>query len=170
MARLRAWLGGLVLVSCALSYDAAAQTAQTAPQRGVSRQGLDSLRVAIGARVRVSDVESRGWRVGTLGSVDNGRLLLHSKQDESIPTSNLIAVQRSLGHRRLDGGFIGGPIGLVIGGAVGYGIGNSASSSNQPHGSQRSVGIVIGAAAGTALGAVIGAALAPERWKDIFLR
>src|SRR4051794_30801384 len=38
MAHLRAWLSGVLLASCALSYEASAQ------QKGVTRMGLDSLR------------------------------------------------------------------------------------------------------------------------------
>jgi hypothetical protein len=165
MTRLQAWLSGLVLAVCVLSHDASAQ------QTGVTGAGIDSLKKAVGFRVRVMDTESSSWQTGTLGAVNNETLTLHGREDEKIRTANLVAVQRSLGRARYNPTMAGFFIGLTAGGIIGYSIGNNSyRHSRASNASQRSVGLAIGGAVGAGLGALIGAAVAPEHWRDIRLR
>jgi hypothetical protein len=162
--RMRACLGTLLLVSCTLVSAAGAQSPR------VTRAGVDSLRLAVGFKVRVKDVTSAEWRVGTLVSVDDETLILRGRGDTPIATQRLVAAQRSTGHARFNPTVVGFAIGLVAGGAAGVAIGNAQRSSNEPNGPQRSVGLALGSAIGAGLGAVVGAALAPEHWRDIKLR
>jgi hypothetical protein len=166
MTRIQAWLGGLCLVSSVLASGAGAQE-----QRGVTRAGFDSLRTAVGFRVRVRDATDPSWQTGTLGSVNNETLMLLGRRDDTkIPTQSLVAVQRSLGRARFNPSMVGFVVGMLAGGGAGAAIGNANRPSSQPNGSQRSVGLAIGAAVGAGLGTLVGAALAPEHWRDIRLR
>jgi hypothetical protein len=162
--RIRACLSGLVLVFSALVNAVGAQ------QRGVTRAGVDSLRTALGFKIRVKDVALAGWQVGTLRSVDDDTLILRGHDDTRIATQSLVAAQRSTGHARFNPTVVGFAIGMVVGGATGVAIGNAQRSPNEPNGSQRSVGLALGVAIGAGLGALVGAALAPEHWRDIKLR
>lgn len=165
MKRLQAWLSGLCLVSSVLASGAGAQQ-----QRGVTPTGLDSLKRAVGFRVRLTDAASSSWQIGTLGPVNDQTLILRGHDDTRIPTQSLVAVQRSLGRARFNPTMAGFFIGMFAGGGAGAAIGNANRPSSQPNGSQRSVGLAIGAAVGGGLGALVGAALAPEHWRDIRLR
>jgi hypothetical protein len=162
--RIQACRGALLLVSCTLVSAAGAQSP------GVTRAGVDSLRTAVGFKVRVKDVASPGWRVGTLRSVDDETLILRGRDDTRIATQSLVAAQRSTGHARFNPTVVGFAIGMVAGGATGVAIGNAQRSPNEPNGPQRSVGLALGSAIGAGLGALVGAALAPEHWRDIKLR
>jgi hypothetical protein len=162
--RIRGWLSPLLLVSCTLVSAAGAQSPRVTPA------GVDSLRTAVGFKVRMKDVASAKWRVGTLRSVNDETLILRGRGDTAIATQSLVAAQRSTGHARFNPTVVGFVIGMVAGGATGVAIGNAQRSANEPNGTQRSVGLALGCAIGAGLGAVVGAALAPEHWREIKLR
>ena len=129
--------------------------------------GLDSLRAAVGRRVRVIDAPSTTWKIGTLGPVNDETLNL---DDVRIPTQNLVAAQKSLGRATFNPSVVGFVFGMLAGGGVGYAIGNAQRKSDEPNGTQRSVGVALGAAIGAGVGVLVGRALAPEHWGDIRLR
>jgi len=162
--RIQAHLSALLLAFCTLVCAAGAQSP------GVTRAGVDSLRVNVGFKIRVKDAASSGWRVGTLRSVDDETLILRGRDDTRIATQSLVAAQRSTGRALFNPTVAGFAIGMVVGGATGVVIGNAQRSANEPNGSQRSVGLALGAAIGAGLGALVGAAVAPEHWREITLR
>jgi hypothetical protein len=174
MTRVRAWLSGVVLAVGMFASDALAQRREAAGERvttGVTKAGVDSLKRAVGMRVRLRDVTSPSWQYGTLGAADAEFVLLRGRRDDTrIQNKDLIAAQRSLGKARFNPTFAGFAIGLFGGGAIGFAIGDANRHSGQPNGSQRSVGLALGGAIGAGLGALIGAAVAPEHWRDIKLR
>lgn len=174
MTRVRAWLSGVVLGVSVLAGNALAQGGEAAGNRvtaGVTKAGVDSLKRAVGMRVRLRDVTSPSWQYGTLGSADDESVLLRGRRDDTrIQTKDLVAAQHSMGKARFNPTFAGFAIGLVGGGAIGFAVGDANRQSGQPRGSQRSVGLALGGALGAGIGALIGAAVAPEHWRDIKLR
>ena len=169
--RTRACLGSLFLVTLALN-DAPAQEAggTVAPNHGVTRAGLDSLRKAVGFRVRVIDTTSSKWQIGTLGPVSEETIILRRRDDTRIATQSLVAVQRSTGRARYNPTVVGFVVGMLAGAGAGYAIGENNRTSGARYPSQPSVGLAVGAAVGGGLGALVGRALAPEHWRDIRLR
>ena len=149
---------------------ARAQTAggTLAPSHGVTRLGRDSLRAAVGFRVRVTDTASSKWHIGTLGTVNDETLVLHGRDDERIPLHSVVAVQRSTGRARYNPTVVGFVVGMVAGAAAGVTIGNAQRQSDS--GTSGVFGFALGAGIGAGLGALVGRALAPEHWRDIRLR
>jgi hypothetical protein len=129
--------------------------------------GVDSLRAAVGHRVRLIDAPSSSWKIGTLETVNNETLTL---DDTRIQTQNLVAAQRSLGRATFNPSVVGFVFGMLAGGGAGYAIGNAQRKSDEPNGTQRSVGVALGMAIGAGVGVLVGRALAPEHWGDIRLR
>ena len=132
--------------------------------------GLDSLRAAVGRRVRVIDAPSSSWKIGTLGPVNDQTLILRGRDDTRIPTQDLVAAQKSLGRATFNPSVVGFVFGMLAGGGAGYAIGNAQRKSDEPNGTQRTVGTAVGMAVGAGLGVLVGRALAPEHWGDIKLR
>ena len=126
MTRVRAWLSGVVLAVGVLASNALAQRGEAAGERvttGVTKAGVDSLKRAVGMRVRLRDVTSPSWQYGTLGAADAEFVLLRGRRDDTkIQNKDLIAAQRSLGKARFNPTFAGFAIGLFGGGAIGFAV------------------------------------------------
>ena len=133
----------------------------------------DSSVVAPGARIRITEWDSTGHRVGTVVTAGRDTIVLRPDQGEAVPiaTSRITQLDVSQGihgHARKGVAF-GGLVGAGMGAIIGY-------STASPTGSEDDAldaifnslfGAGIGAAMGMLVGGVIGGSHKTERWETV---
>ena len=153
---------GRHLSATLLAYSAALSLATTDDARAQSDSSWTPP-VAAGRRIRValSDSASRALR-GTYQGVaaDSVRISFAPGMIMSVPTSQIVYVDESLGRPRWSFAAIGFLGGALLGGSVGAWSGGR----NDDTGLGAAVGLVAGVFLGAPVGGITCAIVAPERW------
>lgn len=141
--------------------------AQTSGSSMSASQMSDSLRSALGARIRLYTVSSEPvWIRGTLMSVSDSVITLQdARGSRPIDLSDIQAAERFTGQPRWEGALVGLAFGIGAGAIIGRGIGTSDDHSKEFAGLGGFLGGIEGGMIGAVIGPIGGALLTPESWQ-----
>ena len=130
-------------------------------------QVSDSLKAALGARIRVYTLSSEPlWIRGTLTSVSNSAITLQDAQgSRPISLADIQGAERFTGQPRWEGALVGLAFGIGAGAISGYEVGSANDHNREYLGFGGLSGLIEGGLAGTVLGPIGGALLTPESWQ-----